>query len=224
MSIVASVVAGGAAMVVSWFATPALLGPVGTQNARRTRFGATAVLAVGVRAGLIAIRALSDGIWVLLALFLFFPGPFAGAVALGAYNFGVLGRLLSQVNETADLKPFWALRAGGASFARAILYGLLPTALPKYLAYVLYRWEVCVRATVVVGIVGAGGLGRRLEEQMASFDYRGVAGTLVFYVILTIGVDAVSSYARRSLHVDGAIRVKLKLGELGGAAFAPARR
>jgi phosphonate transport system permease protein len=70
---------------------------------------------------------------------------------------------------------------------------------PKYLAYVLYRWEVCVRATVVVGIVGAGGLGRRLEEQLASFDYRGVVTTLAFFVALTVVVDAISRAGRSAL-------------------------
>jgi phosphonate transport system permease protein len=91
------------------------------------------------------------------------------------------------------------LRAQGASAVGAIAYGFLPTLLPQYLAYALYRWEVCVRATMVVGIVAAGGLGRRLQEQMVSFDYRGVAATLVGYVLLTVAVDAISGEARRAL-------------------------
>ena len=88
-------------------------------------------------------------------------------------------------------------------WGRAILYGLLPETFPKYLAYILYRWEVCIRATVVVGIVGAGGLGFRLEQQMSSFDYRGVTATLLFYVLLTYFADAVSSAARRALRDAG---------------------
>ncbi len=201
MSIVAIAFAGGLAIVVSWVATPVLLSSarVGLARPHSVRGGLSAALAHTIRGALICARALSDGIWALLVLFMLFPGPFAGAVALGAYNFSVLGRLLANVNETANLRHYWALRAQGASMGRAILYGLLPVTFPKYVAYILYRWEVCIRATVVVGIVGAGGLGFRLEQQLASFDYRGVTATLIFYVLLTFVADAVSSCARRAL-------------------------
>ncbi|HUP26946.1 MAG TPA: phosphate ABC transporter permease, partial [Chloroflexia bacterium] len=69
----------------------------------------------------------------------------------------------------------------------------------KNLAYILYRWEVCIRATVVVGLVGAGGLGRLLADQLSSFDYRSVVTSLLFYVGLTFLVDMVSSVVRRTL-------------------------
>lgn len=82
---------------------------------------------------------------------------------------------------------------------RVILYRLSPVTFPKYVAYIFYRWEVCIRATVVVGIVGAGGLGFRLEQQLAS---RGVTATLLFYVILTFLADAVSSGAGRALRAS----------------------
>jgi phosphonate transport system permease protein len=204
MSVVAMAFAGALAIFVSWVATPALFASTREGAARRPgmRSVLSSTLATLVRAALICARALSDGIWALLVLFMLFPGPFAGAVALGAYNFSVLGRLLAHVNETANLRAYWALRAQGASMGRAILYGLLPDAFPKYIAYILYRWEVCIRATVVVGIVGAGGLGYRLEQQLASFDYRGVTATLLFYVLLTFFADAVSSRARRALRIN----------------------
>src|SRR5262249_43934089 len=126
---------------------------------------------VVTRGVLLVSRAFSDAIWVLLVLLVLFPGPLPGAVGLGLYNLGVLGRLMAQVNENLDTRPLRALQAQGASLAQVFVYGALPNVLPKYVAYVLYRWEVCTRATVIAGIVGAGGLGRRLEEQLASFDY-----------------------------------------------------
>ncbi|MFZ5894808.1 MAG: PhnE/PtxC family ABC transporter permease [Myxococcota bacterium] len=201
MSIVAIAMAAVPAVLVSWFSSMSLFDITkGCEKcSRRPRNFVARTLTAATRMGLIAIRGLSDGIWVLLALFIFFPGTFAGAVALALYNFGVIGRILSQANESADKKTFGILRAQGASFGSAILYGLLPLMLPKYLAYILYRWEVCLRATVVVGVAGAGGLGRRLEEQLASFDYRGVAATLLFFIALTMVVDAVSSSSRRAL-------------------------
>ncbi len=79
------------------------------------------------------------------------------------------------------------------------LYGVLPLTLPRFLAYDLYRWEVCMRETVIVGLVGVGGLGRLLTEQLSSFDYRGMVITLSGFLILTFLVDWVSTSVRRSL-------------------------
>jgi phosphonate transport system permease protein len=92
-----------------------------------------------------------------------------------------------------------ALQAQGASSLQVFLYGVLPATFPRCMAYVLYRWEVCIRATVMVGFVGAGGIGRLLGEQMGSFDYRGVATSLIAMIVLTFGVDSLSSWIRRSL-------------------------
>jgi phosphonate transport system permease protein len=144
-------------------------------------------------------RALSEGIWALLVLFVLFPGILPGAIALGMYNLGVVGRLMAEVTENADARPLVALKGQGASNAQIFFYGVLPQTLSKNLAYVLYRWEVCVRATVVVGLVGAGGLGRVLGEQLSSFDYSSVLTSLLFFVGLTFLVDMVSALARRPL-------------------------
>lgn len=199
MSIVAIVMAGVPAIVISLFATTALLntsdrGATSIQSSPVVR-----VIAGALRTLLIGIRGLSDGIWVLLATLVFFPGVFAGACALAIYNFGVIGRILTQVNESSDKRAFTVLRTQGASFGGAVFYGLLPQTFNKYLAYILYRWEVCLRATVVVGVAGAGGLGAHLEQQMASFDYRGVATTLICFIVLTIVVDFLSTSGRRML-------------------------
>lgn len=81
--------------------------------------------------------------------------------------------------------------------AFVVIYGVLPQTLLKNLADVLYRWEVC--ATVLVGLVGAGGLGRLLGDQLASFDYRSVLTSLIFYVGLTFLVDMLSALVRRAV-------------------------
>ncbi len=135
----------------------------------------------------------------LLVLFVFLPGPLPGALALAVYNFGILGRLMAEVVENLDPRPARALRGQGASAVQAFVYGALPRALPRFVAYGLYRWEVTIRETVVVGLVGAGGLGRLLAQQLAAFDYRGVVATLMALVALTFLVDVVSSAVRRSL-------------------------
>ena len=151
------------------------------------------------RATLLIARSIPPPIWALVLLFVLFPGLIPGALALGLYTTGILGRLMAEAVENLDERPLRALRAQGAPGPHVFLYAALPGTLPDYVAYTLYRWEVTIRETVVVGIVGAGGLGRLLTEQLSNFDYRGVMATLVCYLALTFLVDLLSAAARRSL-------------------------
>ncbi|PSN10010.1 phosphate ABC transporter permease, partial [filamentous cyanobacterium CCP5] len=144
-------------------------------------------------------RAIPAPIWALVCLFVLFPGILPGALALAIHNFGILGRLMAEVNENLDERPVRALRSLGASGPQMIAYGILPQNLSRFLAYILYRWEVCTRETVIVGLVGAGGLGRLLTEQISSFDYGGVTLTLAAFVVLTFAVDMVSHRLRSTL-------------------------
>ena len=152
-----------------------------------------------VRLVLLVCRAVPPPVWALLALFVLFPGPVPGAVALAVYNFGILGRLLAEVVDGLDPRPVTALAAQGASGAQAFLYGVVPRALPRFAAYAVYRWEVTIRETVVVGLVGAGGLGRLLTDQLAAFDYPGVSLTLAALVVVTLAVDLAGASLRRAL-------------------------
>lgn len=153
------------------------------------------------RLGLLVCRAIPASVWALLALFVLFPGVLPGAVALGIYTLGVLGRLMAEVVEGLDPRPLRALGTLGATPAQAFGYGALPQSLPGFLSYSLYRWEVCSRETVIVGVVGAAGLGRVLTEQLSSFDHDGVMTTLLCFVALTWGVDVVGARARRVVRV-----------------------
>ncbi len=148
---------------------------------------------------LLVTRAIPPPVWALLVLFVLFPGPLPGAVALGIYNFGILGRLMAEVVENVDPAPGAALSALGASPASVFAYATLPLCVARFAAYSLYRWEVAVRETVVVGVVGAGGLGRLLEQQRAAFNYRGMLATVIALVAVSIVVDLISAAARRSL-------------------------
>ncbi len=157
------------------------------------------LLATGARLLLLVTRAIPPPVWALLVLFVLFPGPLPGAVALGIYNFGILGRLTAEVVENLDPRPEAALRALGAGGAQAFAYGVVPVAFARFAAYSLYRWEVAVRETVVVGVVGAGGLGRLLEQQRAAFDFNGMLGTVLALIVVSLFVDGISAWARRSL-------------------------
>ncbi len=144
-------------------------------------------------------RAIPAPIWALVVLYIMFPGILPGAIALGIHNLGILGRLMAEVIENLDRRPLEALKTTGASNSGIFLYGILPLTLPRFLAYSLYRWEVCMRETVIVGLVGAGGLGRILTEQLTSFDYAALMVTLTGFLLLTFGVDWVSGQLRRSV-------------------------
>jgi len=148
---------------------------------------------------LLVTRAIPPPVWALLVLFVLFPGPVPGAVALGIYNFGILGRLMAEVVENLDPAPGAALRALGTSPASVFGYATLPLSVARFASYSLYRWEVAVRETVVVGVVGAGGLGRLLEQQRAAFNYRGMLATVIALVVVSVVVDLISASVRRSL-------------------------
>ncbi len=157
-----------------------------------------ALLGAGARLTLLTVRAVSPPVWALVLLFVLFPGPLPGAVALGVYNAGVLGRLFAEVVEDLDRRPAAILRAAGAGPVAAFCYGVVPLAANRFAAYSLYRWEITIRESVVVGVVGAGGLGRLVEEQRAAFDYQGVLCVVLLLLALSLAVDLVSAAARRS--------------------------
>lgn len=148
---------------------------------------------------LVVLRAIPPPIWALLLLFVMYPGILPGAAALGVYTAGVLGRLMAEAAENLDERPLRALRAHGASGPQVFCYGVLPAATPRFVAYGLYRWEVTIRETVVVGVVGAGGLGLVLDHQLSGFEYAGALTTLITLILLTLAVDFTSAAIRRRL-------------------------
>ncbi|HVL84167.1 MAG TPA: ABC transporter permease subunit [Pseudonocardia sp.] len=180
----------------------ALAGPAarpsqaGDPRARRwARRGRSAL----VRLLLVVLRAVPPPVWALVALFVLAPGIVPGAVALGIYTAGVLGRLFAESIENLDRRPRAALRAQGASATQALLYATLPAAAPRLAAYGCYRWEVTIRETVIVGVVGAGGLGMLLQTQLALFDYGGAITTIGVLLVLTVLVDLTSAGLRRAV-------------------------
>ncbi|MGY1620701.1 PhnE/PtxC family ABC transporter permease [Geodermatophilus sp. SYSU D00965] len=175
-----------------------LVAGVAARPARRPGPGRRAA-GVLVRTGLLLLRAVPPPVWALVLLFVLLPGVLPGALALGVYTLGVLGRLAAEVTEELDPRPSAALAALGARPAGAWLYGVLPRAVGPVLAYALYRWEVVVRDTVLVGLLGAGGLGALLATEMAAFDWASVTTVLAAVVVLTLAVDLVSDRARAVL-------------------------
>lgn len=145
----------------------------------------------------VVARSVPDVVWALLIVFLVRPGILAGALALALHDSGVLGRLGSDVVDNLDRGPLRSLRAAGAGRVAMVAYGVLPQALPRLVTFLLYRWEVIVRATVVVGFITTAGLGYQLRLDLAFRRWTDVALVLLVYVVLVWGVDALSSALRR---------------------------
>jgi phosphonate transport system permease protein len=165
--------------------------------------GARRILRVGVygaaKALLNVLRTIPEIVWALLFVFMVGLGPFPGVLALGFHTAGVLGKLFGEVLEDVDPRPLEALQSTGASRVRILLYGVLPQALPQFVAYALYRWEVNIRAAAIMGFVGAGGLGQRIHIAISLFLERELLTLiLAIYVIVTL-VDALSAHLRSKL-------------------------
>jgi phosphonate transport system permease protein len=151
------------------------------------------------RTVLLIARSIPPAVWAFLAVLVLFPGPLPAAIALGIYNAGVLGRLLAEVVENLDHRPRRALRAAGASPLAANAYATLPQAAPSFATYSLYRWEVAMRETIVVGVAAAGGLGAHIKQVMAAFAYDKLVAAVIVLLIITAIVDLLSSTFRRKL-------------------------
>jgi phosphonate transport system permease protein len=145
------------------------------------------------------LRTIPEIVWALIFVFMVGLGPFPGVLALGVHSGGVLGKLFGEVLEAVDPAPVEALQATGASRLRVLIYGVLPQALPQFVSYALYRWEVNIRAAAIMGFVGAGGLGQRIHVAISLFhEHQLMTLILAIYVIVTL-VDALSAWLRARL-------------------------
>ena len=145
----------------------------------------------------ILTRAVPELVWALIVVFVFSPGVLAGAVALAIHNFGVLGRLGAEIVEDIDPAPVESLQTSGAGRVQLLFYGVLPQVMPQFVTFLLYRWEVIIRTSVVVGLVAAAGLGYQFRLDLAFFRYSDVALLLIVYVLLVWAADLASIGLRK---------------------------
>ena len=150
-----------------------------------------------VRQLLSAIRTVPDAIFaIVIMLPIFGLGPLAGALALGIGSLGSLGKLGSEVIEAIDTGPQDALRAAGATWLQSVRWAALPQALPELVALWLYRFEVNIRASAILGVIGAGGIGSLLSRLFDHRDWSQIGLTLFVIIVVTLLVDAASGWLR----------------------------
>ncbi|WP_236838847.1 phosphonate ABC transporter, permease protein PhnE [Caldalkalibacillus salinus] len=145
------------------------------------------------------IRAFPELVFAIIFVFAVGIGPFAGVLAIGINSIGMLGKLYSEVIESIDKSVLEALRSSGANQAQVIWYGVIPQIIPECLSYVIYRYEIDLRSSTVLGIVGAGGIGVPLMLYADNRNWEHV-GMMLIIIILTITiVDYLSAYIRRRI-------------------------
>ena len=145
------------------------------------------------------VRAVPDLFWAKLLVTAVGIGAFAGAWALSIFSLAVMVKLFSETIDGADPRPLEAARAAGGRHVPAVRTGVLPTVLPSYVAYSLYVFELNIRASVVLGLVGAGGIGRVVEAQRQFFRFDRVLGILVIVFVVVFVIEQVSVALRRRL-------------------------
>ncbi len=145
------------------------------------------------------LRSVPELVWAALMVLAAGLGPFAGVLALALHTSGVFGRLFGETLENAPRGPERALREAGSGAVGAFAYGMLPLALPQWVAYGLYRWEMNIRMAAVLGFVGAGGLGQMLYFHLSLFQQSQAATVLIAMFALVLIVDGVSAQVRRGL-------------------------
>ncbi|MEL6643344.1 MAG: phosphonate ABC transporter, permease protein PhnE [Pseudomonadota bacterium] len=147
------------------------------------------------------MRAVPEIVIALMLIFVLGGGPVPAMIAIAIHTAGALGKLFSEVAENADLKPVEGLASTGASWLQRMLLGVIPQVAPNYVSYTLLRFEINIRASAILGFVGAGGLGYELRNAMAwgpgRFDQAAAIFILLFVTIVFF--DQVSSRYRNRL-------------------------
>ena len=147
------------------------------------------------------MRAVPEIVIALVLIFVLGGGPVPAMIAIAIHTAGALGKMFSEVAENADLKPVEGLASTGATWSQRMMLGVMPQVAPNYLSYALLRFEINIRASAILGFVGAGGLGYELRNAMAwgpgRFDEAGAIFILLFFTIVFF--DQLSSRYRNRL-------------------------
>lgn len=141
-------------------------------------------------------RTVPELIFALIFVFCFGVGPMAGVLAIGLHTAGALGKLYSEANENIDMRPLDGVKAAGGSWFDMIRYGAVPQVLPNVLSYTLLRFEINVRASSIIGYVGAGGLGQEFRTAMSYQEYTDLSALFVIILVTVTVIDRLSESLR----------------------------
>ncbi len=157
------------------------------------------VLRQALRWLLIVLRSVPELVWALVFVRVVGLGPTAGVLAIALTYGGMLGKVYGEILESGDTHATETLLRNGSSRLQAFCYGLLPQNAAELTSYTVYRWECAIRSSVVLGFVGAGGLGQQMDNSMKMFNGGEVSTMLAVFMALVALADRVSSGLRKAL-------------------------
>ena len=148
---------------------------------------------------LVSSRSVNTIIWALLFVAIFGPGVLAGILAVMFRSVGFIGKLMGEAIEEIDRRPVEAMEATGASKFKVVLYAIVPQVMPAFFAIIILRWDINIRESTVLGLVGAGGIGVLLQGSIDLFAWQTVATILLAIVVLVILGEALTSVLRKKV-------------------------
>ncbi|MBO6604734.1 MAG: phosphonate ABC transporter, permease protein PhnE [Roseicyclus sp.] len=151
-------------------------------------------------------RGIPEILLALVFVFMIGIGPLAGVIAIAIHSAGALGKLFAEVNENASSRPVEGITAVGGTWVQKMLYGVVPQVTPNFVSYALLRFEVNVRASSIIGFVGAGGIGQELNRVISFYSDDRVLAVLILVVLTVTIIDLLSE--------------RLRLGYIGRENFA----
>jgi phosphonate transport system permease protein len=188
----AMVIAAPLGLIISYSLSISRIGPTSDhQFAQSIRFLARSLMLV--------LRGIPEIVWALLLVRVFGLGAIAGVLAIAITYGGMLAKVYSEILESGNTLPARALILSGSNRMAAFLYGLLPGSAQELASYTVYRWECAIRASVVMGFVGAGGLGQLMDQSMKMLNGGEVSTILLVFLGLVLLADYISLVIRRQL-------------------------
>ncbi|MEX0760561.1 MAG: phosphonate ABC transporter, permease protein PhnE, partial [Tistlia sp.] len=148
---------------------------------------------------LVSSRSVNTIIWALLFVAIFGPGALAGILAIIFRSIGFLGKLVGEAIEEIDRRPIEALEATGASRSKILLFGVVPQVMPTFFAVSILRWDINLRESTVLGLVGAGGIGLILQGSIDTFAWQTVSTILLAIIALVLFGEAVAAWLRERI-------------------------
>ena len=148
---------------------------------------------------IVSSRSINSLLWALMLVMIIGPGVLAGVLAIGFRSIGFCAKLLYEAIEEIDQSQVEAITASGASGPQILNYGIVPQILPAFAGISVFRWDINIRESTVLGLVGAGGLGLVFFRQMNTFNFHGVMSVIVAILILILIGEVVSFWSRRAI-------------------------
>ncbi|MBM7097621.1 MULTISPECIES: phosphonate ABC transporter, permease protein PhnE [Alteribacter] len=145
------------------------------------------------------LRTIPDLLLAVIFVGIFGIGAFSGIIALIIFSLGILAKLLAETIEAIDKNPLEAIRASGGNTLQVIVYGVIPQILPQYTSFTLYVFEINVRASLVLGFVGAGGIGQLLQRSISFFQYGRAMIIIIIIFVAVVIIEYISGKIREEI-------------------------